>query len=192
MTQIILLSLALFVVIITAAAFYFKSSFIKFISIFLLFILANAVYFSLDGVKGWPAEEKRAVKGILAAVIISPPNSEDDGAIFISLYPTTPIKWYEYEYYRRAPKTYYIEYSNDRAAKFDKAKKALEAGQEVRINGIPSKESKDGDGQGEGMISGLVSMFEKIISTQRDTYKPEVPDIEIMKRSAAPQKGKTQ
>ena len=57
------------------------------------------------------------------------------------MFPTLPKKWYEYEYPREAPKTFYVEYSNDRAAKFEQAKKAMEEGKEVRINGIPPKNS---------------------------------------------------
>lgn len=191
MTQLIVLSFSLFTALAIALAFYVRSKFVKFISIALIVVLANMTYFTFDGVKGWPAEENRQIKGILASVIIMNPSENDPGAIFISLYPTTPKKWYEYGYYRRAPKTYYIKYSNNRAAKFEQAKKALKEGQEVRINGIPPEHSSDKEGSGDGVVGKLISQFEKFVSTQKDTYKPEIPDIEVIKITP-PEKGKSQ
>lgn len=191
MTQLIVLSFALFTAAAIAVSFYLNSKLVKFISIALIVVLANMTYFTFDGVKGWPAEENKNIKGILTAVTILNPSENDPGAIFISLYPTTPKKWYEYEYYRRAPRTFHIKYSNNRAAKFEQAKKALKEGQEVRINGIPPENSSDNDGSGEGIVGNIISQFEKFLSTQKDTYKPNVPDIEIIKITP-PQKGKTQ
>jgi len=195
MTQTIFLLIALFTALVIAAAFYWNSRTIRVLVIALIVFLANAVYFSLDGVKGWPAEEKREVKGILASVVIVNPSDSDPGAIYISLYPTTPKKWYEYVYPRVAPKTYYVKYSNDRAASFDKAKQAIEEGREVRINGIPPEnggEGEDGNDEGEESSGVLGQLLERLLPKAGDTYKPTIPDIEISEQIVPPEKGTNQ
>ena len=178
-----------------ALAFYYNN-WIRFIVIALVIALANMIYFTFDGVKGWPAEEREEIKGNLATVVIINPSENSEGAIIISLFPTTETKWYEYEYHRYAPKTYYIEYSNDRAAEFEKAKQALMEGKEVRINGIPEKtsgEGQDGEGSSIEVISEAVGNFlNRLVSPQGDTYQPEIADIEIIEQAPAPQKGTNQ
>lgn len=195
MTQLFLLMFALFVAMMIALSFYWNNKTTKFVAIALLAFLANAVYFSLDGVKGWPAEESQEIKGRLASVVIINPSSESDGAIYISLFVTTPHKWYEYVYPRYAPKTFYVEYTNNRAAEFEKAKQAISEGKEVRINGIPPKESSGGqnsDGEMDDSIGGVIGQFlEKILPKQGDTYNPKVPDVEII-APEIPQKGTNQ
>ena len=196
MTQTSLLIFALSVVAVMAISLYWNNFHTKFASIALLVILANAVYFSLDGVKGWPAEEPNEVKGTLASVVIVNPSSKDEGAIYVSIFLTEKPKWYTYVYPRIAPKTFYVEYSNNRASQFEKAKQALSEGKEVRINGIPPKEGS-GNGQ-EGIIDDLSdigvlmnNMMNKLLPNQKDTYKPKIPDdLEIVERGAAPPKGK--
>jgi hypothetical protein len=157
--------------------------------------LANTMYFSLDGVKGWPAEEPKEVNGLLASVVILNPSEGNPGAIYISLYITSPIKWYEYEYPRIAPKTFYVKYSNDRAAAFEEAKQAIEEGKEVRINGIPPEDivGEQGNSQGvteEGTISEIVGHYlQELLPKQGDTYQPTVPNIEIREQETPPEKG---
>jgi hypothetical protein len=195
MTQTILLLTAIFVALIIAATFYWNNKTLKIIAITVFMLLANAVYFSLDGVKGWPAEESRDVKGILAAVVILNPSDSDPGAIYISLYPTTPKKWYEYVYPRVAPKTYYVKYSNDRAATFDKAKQAIQEGREVRINGIPPENGgsgESGNDESEESSGVLGQLLERLLPKAGDTYKPTIPDIEISEQIVPPEKGTNQ
>jgi hypothetical protein len=193
MTQTILLLLALFVVFTMAISFYWNSKTIKFVVITLFVILANAVYFSLDGVKGWPSEDTSVVKGTLASVVIVNPSENSEGAIYISLFLTTTKKWYEYEYPRYAPKTFFVKYTNDRAAEFEKAKQAMEEGREVRINGIPPENTGSGDSEeimGEELISSIIGQYlDHLIPKQGDTYKPKVPDVQIMEQQAPPEKG---
>jgi hypothetical protein len=192
MTQTILLLLALATVVVMAISFYWNDRITKFIVITMFVCVANSMYFSLDGVKGWPAEESRDVKGILAAVVILNPSDSDPGAIYISLYPTTPKKWYEYVYPRVAPKTYYVKYSNDRAATFDKAKQAIQEGREVRINGIPPENGgsgESGNDDGEESSGVLGQLLERLMPQAGDTYKPTIPDIEISEQIVPPQKG---
>lgn len=194
MTQYIILAFALLTALVLAGALYYKSISMKFMSVLFAVILANMIYFTFDGVKGWPANEKSEVKGVLASVIIINPSNVSDGAIIISLFPSTEAKWYEYVYPNYAPKTYYLEYSNDRAAEFEKAKEAMMEGKEVRINGIPAKNA-GGDAEGEGlddvteMINNLINKF---MPSMGDTYKPKTPDIEIMRQEQPPEKGSNQ
>lgn len=197
MTQTILLIWALGTVLFCAIAFYFEKTILKFVAITALVVIASAVYFSLDGVKGWPAEEPNEVKGILASVVIVNPSSTDSGGIYISLFPTLPTKWYEYEYPREAPKTFFVEYSNDRAAQFELAKKAMEEGREVRINGIPPKNSSgtgqavDGD-MAEEIMSMISNMMTKMLPKEKDTYKPDAPAVEILAPVVPSAKGSNQ
>jgi energy-coupling factor transporter transmembrane protein EcfT len=186
MTQLIVLIVALFSAFLVALGFYFRSAVIKVIAILFLFILANLVYFAFDGVKGWPAEEKDNVKGTLASVVIINPTNNEEGAIYISLFPSTPYSWWEYNYPRIAPKTYYVKYTNDRASKFEEAKQAMEEGKEVRINGIPPEESPEGEeGNSESMEGGIIGsingLLKKLAPKQQDTYTPDdAPDIQIV------------
>lgn len=194
MTQTLLLMMGLFVALYIAGSFYYDNWINRFAVITLLVCLANAIYFSLDGVKGWPAEEPAEVKGLLASVVVVNPSSDDPGGIYISLFPTLPQKWYEYVYPREAPKTFFVEYSNDRAAKFELAKKAMEEGKEVRINGIPPKNgtgSSEQPAEGEDSnVSDVIGNFmKKFLSKERDTYKPEIPDVEILAPSVPIEKG---
>jgi hypothetical protein len=197
MTQTILLLIGLTSVFLISVAFYWNNWIAKFAVLAFCVLMANSIYFSLDGVKGWPAEEPREVKGTLASVVILNPSEKTEGAIYISVYLKDPPKWYEYDYPRIAPKTFYVRYSNSRAAQFEKAKKAMQEGQEIRINGIPPME---GQGEGEeynGDPSDITTMFSemfaKLMSKQKDTYQPKVPpDLEIVERSAPPEKEKTE
>ena len=192
-SQAILVAFALCTVAVIALAFYYRSATIKFIAITYLVILASGIYFIYDGVKGWPTDDNREVKGILSSVVIVNPSDESDGAIYISLFPTVPTEWYEYEYHRKAPRTFYIKYTNDRAAAFEKAKEALKEGKEVRINGIPpeqiSGDGEEGNFLEEGIIGSIQDIVERLLPNQGDTYRPEVPDIEILQREVPPQKG---
>jgi len=195
MTQMLLLMVGLFTAMTLAVTFYWNNKLTKFVTIALFVLLANAIYFSLDGVKGWPSEDTREVKGILASVVVVNPTDDSEGAIYISLFLSTPKKWYEYEYPRYAPKTFYIEYSNDRAAEFEKAKQAMEEGKEVRINGIPPKSNGTGSGEGiveENLAEVITNIMGKILPQQGDTYKPKVPDVEIMEQKVPPEKGSQQ
>jgi hypothetical protein len=195
MTQTFLLVFALFAVAVMAISLYWNNSLVKFASIAFFVVLANCVYFALDGVKGWPAEEPNEVKGTLASVVIVNPSSTDKGGIYISIFLTEKPESYKYLYPRIAPKTFYVEYSNNRAAQFEKAKQAMAEGKEVRINGIPPKESS-GEGQdGTDDLSEIGTLMNgimnKLLSNQKDTYKPKTPgDLEIVEQRAPPPKGK--
>lgn len=193
-SQALLVGFALCTLSAIAFAFYYKNVFIKFIVIGYLTILASAIYFMYEGVKGWPTDDDRVVKGILSSVVIVNPSDKSEGAIYISLFPTTPSEWYEYQYHREAPRTFYIKYTNDRAAEFEKAKQAMVEGKEVRINGVPPEVASNGGEETssylEDGIAGAVSEFiERMMAPQADTYKPNVPDIEIIQRQVPPQKG---
>lgn len=192
-SQAILVVFALCTVTIIALSFYHKSAFLKFVTIAYLTILASGIYFIYEGVKGWPTDDSSEVKGILSSVVIVNPSDVGEGAIYISLFPTVPAEWYEYEYHRKAPRTFYVKYTNDRAAAFEKAKEAIKEGKEVRINGIPPEQSS-GDGEEgtfleDGMISTIKDIVKRLLPKQGDTYKPKVPDIEILQHEIPPEKG---
>lgn len=189
-TQAVILGLALQTALLLAISLYFRDWTMKFLTLVSAVLLANFVYFTFEGVKGWPSEDTSVVKGVLSSVVIVNPSNEEEGAIYISVFPSTPAEWYEYKYTRKAPKTFYIKYSNDRAAKFEEAKQALIEGKEVKINGIPSEniaeESMPGDA--EGIIEIAKGLLEKFIGSQKDTYKPETKDIEISDSKLPPKK----
>ena len=194
MTQTLLLIIALLAVSVMAISLYWNNFHTKFASIALFIILANCVYFSLDGVKGWPAEEPREVKGTIASIVIVNPSESFEGAIYVGVFLSEENEWYEYDYPRISPKTFYVKYSNNRAAEFEKAKQAMKEGKEVRIDGIPPME---GQGEGEeydGIITDISSMIgnliAKIMMKQEDTYEPGRPKgIEIVEPGSPPSKG---
>ena len=193
MTENILLFIALTAFVVLGLALYRNNIAMKFAVLTVYAVLTSSVYFALDGVKGWPAKEQQEVKGILATVVIINPSDKGEGGIIISLFLTEPAKWHEYEYDKNAPKTFYIKYTNDRAAQFESAKQALIEGKEVRINGISSEVTPGGE-VGEGsineMIQAIIGQYlNKILPKQGDTYTPNVPDIEIVKQAVPPQKG---
>ena len=194
-SQALLVAFAIFTLAVIALAFYFRNTFLKFLVVAYLTILASAIYFTYEGVKGWPTDDDRVIKGILSTVVIVNPSDKDEGAIYISLFLTVPAEWYEYQYHREAPRTFYVKYTNDRAAEFEKAKQALIEGKEVRINGIPPEvsngngNSEDNQSLEEGIVGAVSDFVERLMSQQRDTYRPEVPDIEIIQRQVPPQKG---
>jgi hypothetical protein len=192
-SQALLVAFAIFTLAIIALAFYFRNPFLKFLVVAYLAVLASAIYFTYEGVKGWPTDDTAVVKGILSSVVIVNPSDMSEGAIYISLFPTLPSEWYEYQYHRKAPRTFYIKYTNDRAAEFEKAKDALKEGKEVRINGIPPEQSVDGGEEGilleEGIAGAISDFVERLMAPQKDTYKPQVPDIEILQPAVPPQKG---
>ena len=193
MTENILLFIALTAFAVLGLALYRNNVAMKFAVITVYAVLTSSVYFALDGVKGWPAKEQQEVKGILATVVIINPSDKGEGGIIISLFLTEPAKWHEYEYDKNAPKTFYIKYTNDRAAQFESAKQALMEGKEVRINGIPSETSPGGEsseGSVNEVLQGIISQYlNKVLPKQGDTYAPKVPDIEIVNQVVPPQKG---
>ena len=194
MTQVMLLVMAFFVVSYLALSYYYDNWINRFAVLTLFVCLANAVYFSLDGAKGWPAEEPRELSGIIASIVVINPSESSDGAIYVGVFLKEKPKWYEYSYSRVAPKTFYIKYSNNRASEFEKAKKAMQEGREVRINGIPPME---GQGEGEeydGDITDASSivgnLLAKLMPKQKDTYQPGAQNnIEIVEPSEPPSKG---
>jgi len=190
MTQGILVFISLQIVLMMSIAFYFNNAISKFLVVFLLVLFANGIYFLFDGIKGWPTEDTSNVKGTLSSVTIINPSETDKGAIFITVFLETPPGWYEYHYHRNSPRLFYVKYSNDRAAKFEEAKEALEEGKEVKINGIPAETSSEGTDALDDSIAGLVNqILDKIMSSQKDTYKPETSDIEIQEQEVPPTKG---
>jgi hypothetical protein len=193
MTENILLFIALTAFAVLGLALYRNNVVMKFAVLTVYAVLTSSVYFALDGVKGWPAKEQQEVKGILATVVIINPSDKGEGGIIISLFLTEPAKWHEYEYDKNAPKTFYIKYTNDRAAQFESAKQALMEGKEVRINGIPSETSPGGEsseGSVNEVLQGIISQYlNKVLPKQGDTYAPKVPDIEIVNQVVPPQKG---
>lgn len=199
MSELLLLILALITSSTVAVALYLNEKVTKFIMITMIIILANTTYFALNGVKGWPAQEQTDVKGTLASVVIVNPSKVSKGSIYIGVFLDKEPIWFEYKYPRYAPKTFYIEYSNNRAALFDKAKKALEKGKKVKINGIPPKEPKQGEGEGSengsldlGNIGSYLSdLANQFGPKEKDTYNPE-PDIQIEEDQYPPSKGPTQ
>lgn len=196
MSALFLLMLSGLAALVTVIALYFNKIILKFLAVAMIIAAANAVYFSLDFVKGWPTEQDEFAKGILASVVIVNPSSEDEGGIYVGIFIEQSESWMAYKYPRYAPKTFYVKYSNDRAAAFEKAAEALKEGKEVRINGIPAESGGSGEEAAidEAAIGAIVQqMISDLISKAGDTYKPETPnDIEIVEPKAPPQKGTQQ
>jgi hypothetical protein len=183
MIQLILLSIAVAFFFILAVTYFWNNVPLKFASLVFAVVLANGVYFSLDRLAGWPVEAKD-VKGIVASITMVNPTDTEEGGIYISVFSTLPVAWYEYIYPRKAPRLYYLEYSNYRASQFEKAKEQMKEGMRIRINGIPPKddpkETRQGEGNSDADGQSLFNdLTDKIFGDQnKDTYLPEVPNLE--------------
>jgi hypothetical protein len=183
MIQLILLSVAVVFFFILAVTYFWNNVPLKFASLVLAVVLANGVYFSLDRLAGWPVEAKQ-VKGIVASITMVNPTETEEGGIYISVFSSLPVGWYEYLYPRKAPRLYYLEYSNYRATQFEKAKEQMKEGMRIRINGIPPKddpkETRQGEGNSDADGQSLFNdLTDKIFGDQnQDTYLPEVPNLE--------------
>lgn len=198
MTQTILLMIGLATIVFMAISFYWNDIITKFVVLAMFVVLANSVYFSLDGVKGWPAEEPTSIEGTLASVTILNPSGDDPGAIFISVFLDKEPEWYEYHYHRRAPKTYYVAYSNNRASEFQKADDAMKNGREVHIRGIPPKGTEGGEPGEVDVTSGdflgkIKAVVRELMSKNGDTYTPQnaEPELEIVEPIVPRQKDST-
>jgi len=193
-TQTFLLIFALITFAFLTISLYWNNIVNKFVMLTVYCFLASAVYFALDGAKGWPAEEPTEIKGQLITVVIVNPSQSDPGGIYIGVFETDPKNWWQYSYPRYAPKTYFVRYSNNRAAEFEKANQALKEGRQVKIDGLPPMEGS-GEGEpydGEALdISQMISnMINKLMSKQDDTYTPTTPkNLEIVEEGSPPSKG---
>lgn len=198
MTQTILLLIGLATIVFMAISFYWNDIITKFVVLAMFVVLANSVYFTFDSVKGWPAEEPTAVEGTLASVVILNPTDESPGAIYISVFLDKEPKWYEYHYHRRAPKTFYVAYSNNRASEFQKANDAMKEGQEVHIRGIPPMGTEGGEPGSADVANGdflgkISKKVRELLSNNGDTYTPteSEPELQIVEPSVPRQKETT-
>lgn len=183
MIQLILLSVAVAFFFILAVTYFWNNLPLKFASLVFAIVLANGVYFSLDRMAGWPVDAKD-IKGTIASITMVNPTETDEGGIYIAVFSTLPLEWYEYIYPRKAPRLYFLEYSNYRAQEFERAKEQMKEGMRIRINGIPPiddpKQKSAGDGNSDTDGKSLFNdLTEKMFGEQnQDTYQPDVPNLE--------------
>jgi len=140
-----------------------RNVFLKIITVTYLFLISSAVYFSFETYKGWPTQQP-IKKAYLAAVEIIQPTKESSGAIYLWVYDAErdmnmlqSIFGYNDT---KAPRSYVIPYSQKSSDEFSDAKKKLEEGMVVELNGenkkgINNEEAKDGapDEQGNASAS---------------------------------------
>lgn len=132
--------------------YYSKIFWFKILTITLLFVIVNMLYFSFDSVKGWPSHEK-ITKGQLVYVEIVEPSETYDGAIYVYVrIEPKEHSWYDkyidYIYWDSfAPRSYYIPYTPQSSSKIREAREAMEKGYIVEIEGDSAESSGEGDSQ---------------------------------------------
>ncbi len=138
-----------------------RNIFLKIVTITYLFLISSAVYFSFETYKGWPTQQP-IKKAYLVAVEIIQPSDKGEGAIYLWVYDEEremnilqSIFGYSDS---RAPRSYTIPYSQKASDEFTEAKKQIEEGMVVELDGEKKKgngneEAKDGEPDEQGNAS---------------------------------------
>lgn len=153
-----------------------RNVFLKIITVTYLFLISSAVYFSFETYKGWPTQQS-IKKAYLIAVEIVQPKDDFKGAIYLWVYDeerNVNILESVFGYSKDStPRAYVIPYSQQSNADFSEAKRKLEEGMIVELNGekkkgINDEDVPDGDPNEEGNVS----------SSSAEGY--DVPSIKII------------
>lgn len=138
-----------------------RNVFLKILTVTYLFLISSAVYFSFETYKGWPTQQP-IEKAYLVSVEIIQPSDTFKGAIYLWVYDEERdmnILQSIFGYSdKKAPRSYTIPYSQKANADFSEAKKKLEEGMVVELNGEKKKgtnsdEAKDGESDKQGNAS---------------------------------------
>jgi len=156
-----------------------RNMFLKIITVTYLFLISSALYFSFETYKGWPTQHS-IKKAYLVSVEIIQPSKDFPGAIYLWVYdqpeekPNSIVNIFSYSD-KNAPRAYYLPYTQSSNDKFNEAKKQIENGMVVELNGeakqpVESEEQEGGD-NGDGNRS----------DSDVDDYR--VPSIKIISPS---------
>lgn len=163
------------------SSYYSRSISLKIISITTLIALSSLVYFSFESFRGWPTREVPRSGYVLHIEIIQP-NREFAGAIYVWVIDESDKKvegllnkliTYEYEI-KPAPRSYYLPYTKESNKMFGDAKKKIEDGFLVKIEGIEG-EGEDSSQQGQSS-----SDKKGKGKSKGDTHMYEVPSLRIL------------
>lgn len=153
-----------------------RNVFLKIITVTYLFLISSALYFSFETYKGWPTQQS-IKKAYLVSVEIIQPSKEFPGAIYLWVYDqpeenTNNIgNIFSYND-KNAPRAYYLPFTQSSSDKFSEAKKQIEKGMVVELNGDVKQpvegEEQEGGESGDGNKS----------DSDGDDYK--VPSIKII------------
>lgn len=155
--------------------FFTKNIFLKLIVVTYLFLVSSAIYFSFETYKGWPSSDK-IIKGTLVAVEIIDPSDTHEGAIYLWVYdekkePTLYQKIFHYSSNMIAPRAYSIPYTKNTKATFENAKKQIENGMTVEL---------DGEGNNEDIKTSGKGTDEKLNNSTSGVEEYDVPSVNII------------
>lgn len=145
----------IFIIIVAATSLVFyrgrPSYFAKFAVCALCVAAVTAVSLSFESYKGWPSQE-HIIKGRLKAVDIVHPGVNTNGHIYVWVYGESAgeskgwVSTFLYQYPDYAPRNFVLPYTKQSAKKFSAAKKALDNGDIVEIDGQNGAGVAGGDG----------------------------------------------
>lgn len=152
MTGYIVFAAILFAISFSLMIYFSRVLTFKLITVAVLFVISNLIYFSFDSIKGWPATEHLPKKGQLIWGVVQEPTDTDPGAIYLwVVYDETETGWLQhivtYKPEVQSPRAFKIKYSKKTASQLQKAKEAMEQGFGVELD--PS-EGQTGDGEASG------------------------------------------
>lgn len=153
----------------------------KLITITILFVIANMVYFSFDSFRGWPSDERPT--GRLLTAEVKSPSKNDAGAIYLWVIPKLDHRFWVYRYRDdQAPRSFYIPYSSETNERVNTAKKMIEQGYIVEVDIIQkigdNKSNSDGrSGSGE---KGQSTGDGNATGNQGDSKNYNVPHFSII------------
>lgn len=148
--MVIVLLLVVFALLYVLQLYFQKSFLLKILTATYLFFVASAMYFSLETYKGWPTIQK-PTEGMITAIIVDDPTENTKGAIYIWVRNSNDkLMWYQSLGYNsdKEPRSFNIPYTKESAKAFREAKKSIEEGKYVFIEGGDSPSTQDTENSG--------------------------------------------
>lgn len=156
-----------------------RNVFLKIITVTYLFLISSALYFSFETYKGWPTQQT-IKKAYLVSVEIIQPSKEFPGAIYLWVYDqpeentNSILNVFSYSD-KNAPRAYYLPFTQGASDNFTEAKKQIENGMVVELNGEAKQPVEGEEQEGGENADGNRS------DSDVDDYK--VPSIKIISPS---------
>ena len=154
MTIYIVVSAILFALLFSLMIYFSKSILLKLLTVAIVFVMANQIYFGFESMKGWPTEVKMSGKGQLIWTMVVEQSDTYSGAIYMWVYLPEPNNtWYEkyitYHTDATAPRSLKMPYNEKLAEQLNKVKKSMEEGYTVEIDFDAGQSAEQIDGSGE-------------------------------------------
>lgn len=194
MTPYIVVVAILFAVSFSLMIFFTKSVWLKLLTVAILFVISNQVYFGFESIKGWPTEEKLEGSGQLLWAVVNEPAANDPGAIYLWVYVPPPEDgWYEkyvnYHPEEAAPRAVKIPYTENTAEQINKAKQAMEDGYAVEVD-FSKNQVTDGSMEEEGNSNSEIPSGAEKGDTSSTLAEENMPRFKIVDPREVARKGR--